>query len=80
MSQLVHALEALDFCAQRMDDGCHSEAEGDDVRAVYLIAGQIQAACIATPQVQTDPRVPVPDWLVPEDAQSSSQPQHERSS
>lgn len=73
MSQLVHALEVLDLCAQKMDTLSANNEAREDVRAIYLVAGQALAANqVASVSVQVDPRIPVPDWLIPEEPRLES--------
>jgi hypothetical protein len=74
---LVHAHEALDYCARAMDDETMSRADPaqrDDVRSIFLVAGQVRAADqIARMRIQSDDRVPIPRWL--HTRYSTSEPQ-----
>jgi hypothetical protein len=65
MSQVIHVREALDLCARAMEDQATDDVTSAYVNTIYGVAGQLAAVYeITSAQIQADPRMSVPDWLV----------------
>jgi hypothetical protein len=64
VTQLVAAHKVLELCSRAMETLPDGAPHAEDVRVIYGVAGHVVAADLATPQVQSDARIAVPDWLL----------------